>query len=207
MADYQRYAKSDLEVAQRACVTAGMNRMASWTDADSTEAGVLSEMYEDLARDALSATRWNFAMQQVVLTGFLAAPPYVLWDMAMQIPQDISIVEIKTLWINGESARYAWVGQTVQLDALTTDQVVMDYIARVPELYWPPYFTFYMILHTAAFMAGAIARNGTLGEELESRAERQLAVARARDAQQQTNKIVPYRRIISTRRGGMSRNL
>lgn len=211
-----QYATSDLDVAQKACVLAGMKKPSSFQQLNSTEAIVANDIYEDMVRDALCIVPWNFATAEVILTSLNATPPLTRYAASYAIPVDIDIVRIKTVRINGTLWNYAKQGQNILVNSypigsntipndttsFDNDEVTMEYIYRVDEVDWPPYFTMYCILRLAALFAGAIARNGALATELGGEAEKALVRGRTINGQEDTAKKMWITKIRSTRLGG-----
>ena len=196
------YARSDLEVAQKACVLAGMNPPQSFEELNATEAKVLNVVYEDVVRDALTSTPWNFASQQLALTGRLAAAPLVKWSAAYQLPQDGTILTINTIYVDGSVADYDIEGTRIMLDCSDISLVTLDYLKRVEVSGWPPFFTMYVIQRLAAILSSSIARSDGMAKSFSALAEAQLARARSRDSQQVTARGVKLNRFVRFRRGG-----
>ena len=59
-------ANSDIDIASRGLILIGANPITSFS-ADSTEALVADNIYEDTVRTALCTTRWRFATNQAQL--------------------------------------------------------------------------------------------------------------------------------------------
>jgi hypothetical protein len=196
------YAKSDIQICQKACVLAGMNSIDDFEQQDLTEAVVLNTLYEDFVRDALSAIPWTFASFKKVLGAVQSTPPLCLYNAAYTLPSDGTVLRVKTVYVNGSVASYAIEENAVLVDALSTDEVVIAFTTRVPESTWPPFFVLYMIFSLAAMLSGAIARKADMAKAFEEKAERQLMAAKSRDSQQQTTTGLNLNRFNTLRRGG-----
>jgi hypothetical protein len=81
-------ANSDIDIAARALVLIGAQPITSFSSS-STEALVASNVYEDVVRTALCASRWRFATNQAVLNALTAAPTG-RFDTAHQLPSDVN---------------------------------------------------------------------------------------------------------------------
>lgn len=197
-------ARSALEVAQRACILAGMNRIESFDEFSSTEAVVLSSLYEDIVRDCLSVTRWNFATQRKILTSRNEDAPLTGYDAAYTYLGDDTddVLMVHTVEINGTVANYDISENEIHLDANATDEVVMTYTRRVDEAYWPPFFILYVTLRVAAVLAASIVRNAGMSEAFDRQAAVQLQRARNADGQQVTSRGIKLNRLVSNRSVG-----
>lgn len=197
-------AKSALEIAQRACILAGMNRIESFDEFSSTEAVVLSSIYEDIARDCLSVMRWNFVTQRKVLTSRNSTAPLTGYGAAYtylgEEPDDVLMVH--TIEINGSVVAYDISENEIHVDANATDEVVMTYSRRVDELFWPAFFVPYVTYRVASVLAASIVRNAGMAEAFEKMAAIQLSRARNADGQQVTSRGLKLNRLVSTRSVG-----
>ena len=77
---------TDIEVAQKAMVLIGLEPLTSFTD-NTDEALVANTIYEDVVRDCLSQTNWNFATGQKVLSR-LTDEPVGRWTSAYALPTE-----------------------------------------------------------------------------------------------------------------------
>lgn len=196
------YARSDVEVAQKACVLSGMNIINDFSQDNLTEAVVLRTIYEDIVRDSLTAAPWNFATADLVLVGRLAAAPLVRYNAAYAIPQDGTILRVQTIRVGGSVAEYDIDGDNVYLDALSTDEVVITYQKRVAEQFWPPFFVLLVVYQLAAMLSASITRNAAVAKSFNELADRQMMLARSRDSQQVTTVGLNLSRFNTLRRGG-----
>ena len=166
-------------------------------DEGTAEADVVDAMYEDIARAALTSTRWRFATNQQVLNR-LSAAPTSRFDAAYQMPSDLLMLSAVT--VNDDPIVYDIYGDKVYCDTSTNEIVVADYIYRASEAYWPSYFTLAVEFQVASMLSISIARDASLGSMMDQQAERQMIKARRLDSQQQTTRKLMTSRFIAQRR-------
>lgn len=177
-------ANSAVDIAARALTLIGANPISSFSDV-STEALIANNMYEDVAQASLCQTRWRFATNQAVLNQ-LTNEPTGRFSVAHQLPVDSIMVHAIT--VSDLLIIYSIYGDKVFSDASTTDELVVDYSFRADETTWPSYFTLAVEYQLAAIFASSIARDDTLTQVMEAKAERLMAKARNLDSQQQTTR-------------------
>jgi len=189
-------ANTPIKVCSRASVLMGGSPISSF-DVGTAEADVVDAMYEDIARAALTSTRWRFATNQQVLNR-LSAAPTSRFDAAYQMPSDLLMLSAVT--VNDDPIIYDIYGDKVYCDTSTNEIVVADYIYRASEAYWPSYFTLAVEFQVAAMLSISIARDASLGSMMDQQAERQMIKARRLDSQQQTTRKLMTSRFIAQRR-------
>lgn len=189
-------ANTPIKVCSRASVLMGGSPISSF-DEGTAEADVVDAMYEDIARAALTSTRWRFATNQQVLNRLTAAPTS-RFDAAYQMPSDLLMLSAVT--VNDDPIIYDIYGDKVYCDTSTNEIVVADYIYRASEAYWPSYFTLAVEFQVAAMLSISIARDASLGSMMDQQAERQMIKARRLDSQQQTTRKLMTSRFIAQRR-------
>ena len=177
-------ANSAVDIAARALTLIGANPISSFSDV-STEALIANNMYEDVAQASLCQTRWRFATNQAVLNQ-LTNEPTGRFAGSHQLPLDSIRVHAST--VSDLLIIYSIYGDKVFSDASTTDELVVDYSFRADEITWPSYFTLAVEYQLAAIFASSIARDDTLTQVMEAKAERLMAKARNLDSQQQTTR-------------------
>ena len=160
-------ANTPIKICSRASLLIGGDAIQSFEDG-SSEASVAAAMYEDIARAALTNTRWRFASDQAVLNR-LANAPTGRWDAAYQLPSECIMVSAVT--IDEAQVRFDTYGRKVFCNAVETDEVVADYIFRADESDWPPYFTIAVEYLMAGVLAVSVARDGSLAQMMEGKAE------------------------------------
>ena len=189
-------ANTAIKVCSRASLLMGGSPITSFTDG-TAEADVCDAMYEDIARAALTNSRWRFATNQAVLNR-LATAPTSRWDSAYQLPSGTLTVNAVT--VNDYPIGFDTYGDNVYCNATATDEVVADYIFRATEAQWPSYFTVAVEYSMAAVLAVSVARDASLAQMLEQKASLTMMQARNRDSQRQTTKKLDTSRFIAQRR-------
>jgi len=189
-------ADTAIKICSRASILIGGDAIQSFTDG-TTESDVASSIYEDIARSSLTSTRWRFATTQVQLSR-LTDVPASRYSAAYQLPADY--LSINSLTINDNIIKYDIYTNKAFCDAVETDIVMADYIFRIAEEHWPPYFIVALELALAGIFAVSIARDAQLASAMDARAEIQMRKARTLDSQQQTTRKLDTSRFISQRR-------
>ena len=190
------YANTPIKICSRASLLIGGDAIQSFTDG-TAESSVADAIYEDIARASLTNTRWRFATNQAVLNR-LSTAPTGRWDAAYQMPS--GTLMLNAITVEEQAIEYDTYGDKVYCDAVSTDEVIADFIFRADEADWPPYFTLAVEFAVASVFAISPARDAQLGAAMENRAERQFIKARRLDSQQQTTRKLNTSRFIAERR-------
>tara|TARA_R110002153_G_C13072355_1_gene473460 strand:+ start:64 stop:657 length:594 start_codon:yes stop_codon:yes gene_type:complete len=196
MATTSTSANSGIDICSRALILIGANPITSFDDG-TTESTVAVNLYEDIARSALTNTRWRFATEQAVLNT-LSDVPTGRWDMASQLPSDLLMLHGIT--INDILVDYQLYGNKVFSNQTSADVMIADYTYRANEIDWPSYFTLAVEYSIAVVFATAIARDAPLATLMQTLAERSMAKARNLDSQQSTTAKLTTSRFIIERR-------
>ena len=189
-------ANSSIDIASRALVLIGAEPITSF-DSSSTEALVATNMYEDTIRATLSSARWRFATEQAVLNQ-LSDEPTGRFDIAHQLPSDLIVLHGVT--INDRLIDYTVYGDKVFSDSATNDTLIADYTFRATEDNFPSYFSLACQYALASIFATSIARDNSLMQVIEAKAQQLMAKAKSLDAQQQTTRKLSTSRFITNRR-------
>ena len=189
-------ANSDIDIAARALVLIGAQPITSFSSS-STEALVASNVYEDVVRTALCASRWRFATNQAVLNALTAAPTG-RFDTAHQLPSDLLMLHAVT--VNDLNLEYNVYGDKIYSNTTANEVVVADYTYRAGEQDFPSYFTLAVEYALAAAFALAIARDEQLATMFEKKAAQLMQQAKTLDSQQQTTRKLVTSRFIAERR-------
>ena len=189
-------ANTAIKICSRASVLMGGSPISSFTDG-TVESDVCEAMYEDVARSALSNTRWRFATNQATLTRISTAPTG-RFDAAYQLPS--GMLMLNALTVNDLPIEYDIYGDKAYCNAVASDAVIADYIFRATEANWPPYFTISVEFSMSALLAVSIARDAQLSSMLEQKASVYMMQARRLDSQQQTTRKLNTSRFIAQRR-------
>jgi hypothetical protein len=166
-------------------------------DDGTAEATICDAMYEDMARSALTNSRWRFATDQAVLNRLTDAPSG-RWSAAYQLPSE-SIMLI-AVTVNDFPIKYDTYGSKVFCDSSDTETLVADYVFRANESDWPPYFTTAVEYMMAAVLAVSAARDSQLASLMEQKANFQMTQARRLHSQTQTTRKLNTSRFIAERR-------
>jgi hypothetical protein len=189
-------ANTAIKICSRASILMGGNPISSFAEG-TAEADICDAMYEDIARAALTNTRWRFATNQEQLSRLVSAPAG-RFDAAYQLPSGCLMVNAVT--VNDDPLIYDTYGDMIYCDASTNDVVIADFIFRADENNWPPYFTIAVEYAMAAVLATSVARDGQLTQLMETKAATLMMQARRLDSQQQTTRKLNTSRFIAQRR-------
>lgn len=173
----------------------GGSPIASFTEG-TAESDVVDAIYEDMARESLTSTRWRFATNQQVLNRLQAAPT-ARFSSAYQMPSDL--LTLSAVTVQDHPIEFDTYGRQIFCDTSANEEVVADYIFRASESYWPPFFVLAVELQIAAMLAVSVARDASLAQMLEQKADRQMTKARRLDSQQQTTRKLNTSRFIAQR--------
>ena len=189
-------ANTPIKICSRASLLIGGDAIQSFEDG-TAEASVSSAMYEDMARAALTNSRWRFATDQAELNR-LAAVPTGRWEAPYQLPSEMIMLSAVT--VSEYPIKYDLYGSKVFCDAVATDTVIADYVFRADESTWPPYFTTAVEYMMAGVLAVSVARDSSLASLMEQKADYQMRQARRLHSQQQTTRKLNTSRFIAERR-------
>lgn len=189
-------ANTSIKVCSRASILMGGSPISSFADG-TAEADVCEAMYEDVARTALTNTRWGFSTDQAVMNR-LAQSPTGRWDSAYQLPANTLTVSAVT--VNDGPIKFDTYGDKIYCNASETSDLIVDYIFRASESTWPSYFTIAVEYTMASLLAVSIARDPTLAQMLEQKSVFLMTKARNHDSQRQTTKQLNTSRFIAQRR-------
>jgi len=189
-------ANTPIKICSRASLLIGGDAIQSFSDG-TAEASVCDAMYEDMARSALTNSRWRFATDQSVLNR-LAEQPTGRWTAAYQLPSELIMLSAVT--INEVPIKYDVYGSKVYCNESATSELIADYVFRAEESTWPPYFTTAVEYMMAAVLAVSVARDPQLASLMEQKADLQMRQARRLHSQQQTTRKLNTSRFIAERR-------
>lgn len=189
-------ANTPIKICSRASLLIGGDAIQSFEDG-TAEAQVSSAMYEDVARAALTNSRWRFATDQSVLPR-LASAPTGRWDAAYQLPSEM--IMLNAITVNDLPIKYDIYGSKAFCNEPDTSEVIADYIFRAQESTWPPYFTIAVEYMMASVLAVSVARDSSLATLLEQKSDLQMRQARRLHSQQQTTRRLNTSRFIAERR-------
>ena len=189
-------ANTPVKICSRASLLIGGEAIQSFDDG-TAEATICDAMYEDMARSALTNSRWRFATDQAVLNR-LAEAPTGRWSAAYQLPSES--IMLSGVTVNDFPIKYDSYGSKVFCDSSETEALVADYVFRANESDWPPYFVTAVEYVMAAVLAVSVARDSQLATLMEQKANYQMTQARRLQSQTQTTRKLNTSRFIAERR-------
>tara|TARA_B100000902_G_scaffold399858_1_gene473070 strand:- start:4021 stop:4617 length:597 start_codon:yes stop_codon:yes gene_type:complete len=187
-----------VDICARALVMIGAQPITSFSDG-STEALVASNIYEDFAESSLTRHRWKFATNQKKLS-LLAAAPEGRYDYAYQLPASPAVLQISTVTVNDYVIPYTRYKDMLYINSYGSNHdVILDYIFRVDEDYFPPHFRLALIYDLASAFAGSIARDTAMTREFKTLSDRQFLISKNIDSAEVTAKTLDTTRYINLR--------
>ena len=192
-------ATTKIDICARALIMIGAQPISSFSDG-STEALVASNIYDDVVEASLTRHRWRFATTQQQLS-LLTSAPTGRYDYAYQVPTSPGVLQIITLTVNDYVIPYSRYQNYIYLNGYgANNEVIMDYIYKVDEQYFPPHFRLALEYELAALFAGSVARDNGLIEQFKTLSERQFLIAKNIDSTETTSKVLDTNRFINARR-------
>ena len=160
-------ATTKIDICARALIMIGAQPISSFSDG-STEALVASNIYDDVVEASLTRHRWRFATTQAELS-LLTNTPTGRYDYAYQVPTSPAVLQIITLTVNDYVIPYSRYQNYIYLNGYgSSSKVVMDYIYKVGEEYFPPHFRLALEYELAAIFAGSVARDSKMIEQFKN---------------------------------------
>ena len=192
-------ATTKIDICARALVMIGAQPITSFTDG-STEALVANNVYEDITQASLTRHKWRFATNQKTLS-LLTNTPVGRYDYAYQVPTNPEVLQINTITVNDYVIPYARYQDYIYVNSYgSSSTLVMDYIYRVDEAYFPPHFILALEYELASIFAGSVARDAAMIKQFKELAERQFLIAKNIDSAETTTKVLDTNRFINMRR-------
>jgi hypothetical protein len=192
-------ATTSIDICARALVMIGAQPISSFTDG-STEALVANNVYNDVAEASLTRHRWRFATTQSTLN-LLTNTPTGRYDYAYQMPTSPEVLQIISITVNDYVIPYSRYQNYIYVNSYgSTSSLVMDYIYKVDENYFPPHFRLALEYELASVFAGSVARDAAMIRQFKELAERQFLVAKNIDSAETTSKVLDTNRFINLRR-------
>ena len=191
-------ATTKIDICARALVMIGAQPITSFTDG-STEALVANNVYEDITQASLTRHKWRFATNQKTLS-LLTNTPVGRYDYAYQVPTNPEVLQINTITVNDYVIPYARYQDYIYVNSYgSSSTLVMDYIYRVDEAYFPPHFILALEYELASIFAGSVARDAAMIKQFKELAERQFLVSKNIDSAETTTKVIDTKRFINLR--------
>jgi hypothetical protein len=191
-----KVANSALDVASNALFLMGADSISSFT-ANTPEAKVANALYEDIVQSSFASHRWRFAARQQTLVR-LDGEPTGRFDASYHIPS--SCVTVVAVTVNDHPIKYDIYQNKILCDEAESATLVLDYIDRASESDWPSYFTTAVEFLLAGTFAVTLARDASLAQLMDAKAQELFVKARNIDSQQQTTRKLNTSRFIAQRR-------
>ena len=191
-------ATTKVDICARALVMIGASPISSFSDG-STEALVASNVYEDVVEASLSRHRWKFATNQKQLS-LLSTAPEAKYEYAYQLPANPGVLHIVSLSVNDYIIPYTRYKDMIYVNTYGSNHsLILDYIYRVEEEYFPAHFRLALEYELASLFAGSVSRDAGMIREFKSMADRQFLISKNIDASEVTNKKLDTSRYINLR--------
>ncbi len=164
---------SNIDIASNALVRIGVPPISSF-DEGGAAGQAASNLYEPTIRALLTENRWRFAANKRQLAQ-LTAKPLNEWEYAYQLPSDLIL-----LYRMQPRVSYEVFEDKIYTNSNTCE---IDYLSRVDEGLFPPYFQLAAEYKLAAEFALIVTSNRSLAETYEMKYQDQIKRARFADAQ------------------------
>ena len=179
-------ATTKVDICARALIMVGASPISSFSDG-STEALVASNIYEDIVEASLCRSRWRFATTQKQIS-LLTSAPTGRYDYAYQMPTDPAVLQINTITVNDNIIPYERYQNYIYVNGYgSSNELIMDYIYRVDESYFPAHFKLALEYQLASVFAGSVARDNDMIKSFVELADRQFLTAKHIDSVERTN--------------------
>ena len=191
-------ATTKVDICARALVMIGASPISSFSDG-STEALVASNVYEDIVQSSLTRHRWKFATNQKQMS-LLAAATEARNEHAYQLPANPGVLQVITVTVNDFVIPYTRYKDMIFVDTYGSGhKVILDYIYRVDEDFFPAHFRLALEYELASIFAGSVARDAGMIREFKMMADRQFLISKNIDASEVTTKQLDVNRYINLR--------
>ena len=190
-------ADTNVSIASNALVLIGSSPISSFDD-DEAGAVVANNIYDEVVEDSLTSYPWRFAIKQSDALSRLSTAPDSIWTAQYQIPTDN--LAVRRVTVSNADIKYEIYGDKIFCNASDTDSVFLNYIYRVTEAAWPPYFRVAVQMRLASIFALSVIQKADIAAAWADRADQQMRKARNVDAQNDTMPSISTSRIINIRR-------
>ena len=151
------------EIANRALLKLGSNTLSSFEEA-TPQSITTAQIYEIFIESLLTRSNWHFAMKKQQLTR-LSGAPINEWTYKYVLPADM--LKLRAVWNSSQTSiltidEYE-IFEVRNLYANDTS-LWADYIYRIDESYWPPFFVEFVISALAAELAMPITRDASMAQ-------------------------------------------
>lgn len=191
-------ATTKVDICSRALVMIGASPISSFTDG-STEALVASNVYEDIVESSLTRHRWKFATNQKQLS-LLTAKPEARYEYAYQLPASPGVLHIVSLSVNDYIIPYTRYKDKLYVNTYgSSHALILDYIYRVEEDYFPAHFRLALEYELASLFAGSVARDAGMINQFKQMSDRQFLISKNIDTAEVTTRKLDTSRFINLR--------
>ncbi len=175
---------TDVDIASRASVLAGLNPISGFNNTNDEEKAA-QELYPGTRDQCLTSYSWRFAVKESQLDRLADTPISGRWEAVYDLPADLLMLRAVTT--EGRRVAYDRYAESFIYTNTSAEQVlVADYVFKVSEAQWPPYFACYVEYKFASVLSASITMQVDLAEYFYKQAEMQFATAKHMDAQSQT---------------------
>jgi hypothetical protein len=178
---------SNLTVINAAATRTGNEPVTALSTDGGPVAAIALNNYEDLVKAELSLYPWKRATkitQMERIDADVMGDPPPPRSAAYQLPNDL--IDIRTVKVAGCVINYEVHGDKILCDAGESDEVILHYVWRVPEVDWPPWFREGVTRRMEAVFLRGVGERYREAQARDEKAEEQFALAKNRDSQSQT---------------------
>ncbi len=178
---------ADLTVINAAATRTGNAPVTALATDGGPVASIALNNYENIVKAELSLYPWKRATKIAQLDRIdpdVEGTPPEPWTAAYQLPNDL--IDIRTVKVAGYPINYEVHGDKILCDAGESDEVILHYVWRVPEVDWPPWFREGMTRRMEAMFLRGVGERYREGQARDEAAQEQFALAKNRDSQSQT---------------------
>jgi hypothetical protein len=192
---------TDLTLLNAALTRTGNDPLTSLTSGGA-KAAIAASNYEEIVKNELSLQPWKKATKIAQLDRLdadVVGDPPEPWTAAYQLPDDL--VDIRTVKVAGAPIEYEWHGNTIVCNADEADEVILHYVWRIPETWFPPWLREGIIRRLEAVFLRGIGERYDEGRLRDDAAGQQFTIARNRDSQSGTPREVWVSPTLKARNG------
>lgn len=174
---------TNLDLINAALTRTGNDPLTSLT-AGGAAASIANANYEIIVKNELALQPWKKATKIAQLDRLdpdVEGDPPEPWTAAYQLPDDL--VDIRTVKVSGEPIPFEWHGDTIVCDAAETDEVILHYVWRITEDWFPPWLKEGVIRRLEAIFLRGIGERYAEADDRDKAAGDQFTIARNRDSQ------------------------
>ena len=170
---------TNIELCSRALIRLGANPITDFDDG-SAEADIANALYGATKNSLLSSYPWSFATKQVQLEES-GHTPLADYSYSFTLPSDILCAVSAGVGSKGKGTHFKILNGALNSNS---NNIVLTYIAEVPESDFPAFFSSILITKLAAEFSIPVTENTSRTEMLYKLSEKEIRKARQIDAQQ-----------------------